>query len=342
MAILGVSATPPAYGATRSVVWLDGHAYKMRRPTTIRALLGRAHMIPRDGALLAASSGKVVDPHDDPALLYVDGKPAKLGTRVRPGDHVGVLEGRNRIESVFVRPDVVPPAHPLPDLEGDLWAPGANGLTFDAVGVRSGEVHPQLVVHAPVDATRVPGRVIALSFDDGPDPRYTPRILDILEHSGVHATFCVVGYEARARPDLLQREHNDGDMVCDHTEHHAHLDQLAAPDIDNEISSPATFMQQTIGVAPTFVRLPYEGVNPTVIDVIHRRGRRILAWNIDPADYNRPPASVIASRVLSAARPGAIVLMHDGGGDRSNTVAALPTIISGLQARGFSIVLPKG
>jgi len=321
-------------------VLVDGRSISLRKPAPLSLVLRRAHVEPRDGLLRAAGSGRVLDAHADPAVVFVDGKPARLSRRVRAGDHVGVLDGRDRVESVLLGPSMLAPVTPLPDLEGDLWTPAAAGLGIDVVGALSGEVVHRDVLRAPVSAARVPGQVIALSFDDGPDPRSTPRVLSILAQYGVHATFCVIGYQARAYPELVKAIHDGGNTLCDHTEHHPHLDQLAPAAVDGEIASPAAFIQQLTGAAPAFMRPPYGGVNATVIATAHRHGLRVLEWSVDPEDFDKPNALVIASRVLAAAHPGAVVLLHDGGGDRTNTVAALPGIILGLRARGYTIVTP--
>ena len=341
LAVPGLPAAP-AGATTSSRVWVDGRAMRMAKPAPLATVLERARVVPVDGRLVAAVSLAVLDPHADPAQLRVDGRHATLATRVRPGDHVEVVDGHDRVETTYLRVDPVPPNPPLPDVERDLWTPGATGIDADVVGEHSGEVAPRLALTPSSPAAPVPGNVISLTFDDGPDPKYTPRILDILRQAGVHATFCMVGTQARAYPDLVKAVHDAGHTICDHTEHHPHLDQLAAPDVDGEIGGMAAFLQATTGEAPRFVRAPYGGVNNTVVQTAHAHGLRLLGWSIDPSDYLKPSPIVIAARVFTSLHPGAIVLMHDGGGDRTNTIAALPAIINGLKAKGYTIVPPAG
>jgi peptidoglycan/xylan/chitin deacetylase (PgdA/CDA1 family) len=251
-----------------------------------------------------------------------------------------VYNGHDRVESTFLRIDPLAPDPPLPDVERDLWTPGANGTVVDEVGEHSGETSPRLTLAPSSPAGRVPGNVIALTFDDGPDPKNTPRILDALAKAGVKATFCMVGTQARAYPALVKAVHDAGHTICDHTEHHPHLDQLAAADVDGEIGSMAGFLHDTTGEAPHFTRPPYGGVDDTVVQTAHKYGTRLLGWSVDPSDYLKPPPLVIAARVLAGAHPGAIVLMHDGGGDRTNTITALPLIIKALRAKGYTFVTP--
>jgi peptidoglycan/xylan/chitin deacetylase (PgdA/CDA1 family) len=340
------AVTPVAAGAaTASRVWVDGRAMKLAKPAPMARVLQRAGVVPVDGRLLAAVSGKVLDPHADPAALRIDKRTAALSTaslttQVRPGDHVVVTDGHDRVESTFLRVDAVPPQPPLPDVERDLWTPGATGASANVVGESSGEVAPRLSLVPSAPASPVPGNVISLTFDDGPDPKYTPRILEILRQAGVHATFCILGTQARAYPALVKAVHDAGHTICDHTEHHPHLDQLPAPEVDGEIGSMAAFLQDTTGEAPRFFRAPYGGINDTVVQTAHKHGLRVLGWSSDPSDYLKPSPIVLVYRVFASLHPGAIVLMHDGGGDRTNTVAALPAIINGLKSKGYTIVQP--
>jgi len=313
---------------------------KVTGATPLFRVLLRAHVPPIDGALRSAGTGRVLDAHADPAAIVINGRTAHLGAHVRPGDHIEIYDGHDRIESTFLRIDPIAPEPSPPDVERDLWTAGTPGTGVDAVGEHSGEVVPRLTLAPSAPGAPVPGSVIALTFDDGPDPRYTPRILEILRQAGVHATFCMVGTQARAHPDLVQAVRDAGHTICDHTEHHPHLDQMAPADVDGEIGSMAAFLHDTAGVAPQFTRAPYGGVNATVVQTAHKYGTRVLGWSVDPADYTKPSPVVIAARVLAGAHPGAIVLMHDGGGDRTNTITALPVIINALKARGYAIVQP--
>jgi peptidoglycan/xylan/chitin deacetylase (PgdA/CDA1 family) len=179
---------------------------------------------------------------------------------------------------------------------------------------------------------------VALTFDDGPSP-YTLGILAALIQRAVPATFFVVGYEAAAAPDLLRAEANAGMSVEDHTWDHADLTRLSSGGIDSELQSTADAIQAATGHRPTCFRPPYGATNNAVTGEAARIGLTQVLWNVDPSDYQRPGAATIAARVLAAANgSGLVVGIHDGGGDRSQTTAALPAIIDGLKARGYSFV----
>jgi len=187
-----------------------------------------------------------------------------------------------------------------------------------------------------------PGQLqAALTFDDGPDATYTPEVLAALATAGVPATFFTVGYEGAARPDLLRAEAAAGDSVEDHTWDHPDLTKLAPSEVASELSRTADVIQQATGVRPSCFRPPYEATNSTVVSIAASLGLTQTLWNVDPRDWSRPGVSAIVNNVLSNANgQGVIILMHDGGGDRSQTVAALPQIISGLRSRGYRFVRP--
>ena len=210
------------------------------------------------------------------------------------------------------------------------------------VGERAADGPPMPGVVYLLPASTRASKTVLLSFDDGPNPRDTPKILAALKAAGVHALFCQVGSMTVAHPELARAEVDGGNMVCDHT--HAHPHRLAdrpAQVIDDEIVRGQEEIERATGIKPMIFRSPEGSLSETVIDLAKRHGMSVYQWSIDTKDYERPPAAVIASRVLDHLSPGAIVLMHDGGGNRDRTVAALPIILRGLKARGYVAVLPS-
>ncbi len=181
-------------------------------------------------------------------------------------------------------------------------------------------------------------KVAALTFDDGPNPTYTPQMLQVLTQYHVPATFEIVGYEGAARPDLLKLEVADGMTVTNHTWDHASLISLNPGQFAGEVDATTNLIQSVTGRAVKCVRPPYGYTDSSVVAQLAQRGLGELLWDIDPSDYTTPGAGVITSRVLSALHPGAIIIMHDGGGDRSQTVAALPAVITGIQSAGYTLV----
>lgn len=179
---------------------------------------------------------------------------------------------------------------------------------------------------------------IALTFDDGPNPYYTPQILAVLQQYRVKATFFCVGQQVARYPNLIKQEYADGNLIGNHSWSHADLALLTNDEIDSQINLTSNLIQQVIGVRPTFFRPPYGIVNARVLSKANLLGLTTIIWNDEARDWATPGTSVIASRILSLAGDGAIILMHDGGGDRSQTIAALPTIITTLRLRGYQFV----
>lgn len=184
------------------------------------------------------------------------------------------------------------------------------------------------------------GKVVALTFDDGPGP-YTAQILAILEAKKVPATFCQIGEQVASYPSIERRIVADGDLLCDHSwDHDEHLSERPISDIDREMSRTRSAILSTAGAAPAYYRAPGGDFGNPVKLAASQNHLPLLAWAIDTRDWTRPGTDAIVDSVLDHVTDGAIVLMHDAGGDRSQTVAALPQIIDGLRARGFSFVTP--
>ncbi len=197
-----------------------------------------------------------------------------------------------------------------------------------------------------------PGK-IALTFDDGPDPRFTPQILDILRDEHVSATFFVIGVAAYQSPHLLKRAYAEGHEIGNHTYTHTDLEQMSPSQLRLELMLTQRLIQSRLGVSTLLFRPPYgvddEAVSPVGFErlrAVQQLGYRIVGSQIDANDWGYeqdetpPTPDEIVETVLSQARAGDghVVLLHDGGGDRQNTVAALPRLISGLRAAGFDLV----
>lgn len=179
---------------------------------------------------------------------------------------------------------------------------------------------------------------IALTFDDGPNPVFTGQILNILQLNHVHATFFCIGENARDYPDMVAQENNAGHVVGNHTWDHSDLTQVSDMVINKELVDTNSIIQSDSGVTPVLFRPPYGAINETVKTQAQQLHLTPVLWNVDTQDWSRPGTAAIVHAVLDHAGNGDIVLMHDGGGDRSQTVAALPQIIAGLQQQGFTLV----
>jgi len=179
---------------------------------------------------------------------------------------------------------------------------------------------------------------IALTFDDGPNPYYTPQILNILQKYNVKATFFCIGRLVAAYPALVKQEYAAGHTIGNHSWSHPNLALLAPASIQFQISKTSDAIEAAIGGQPTFFRPPYGRMSVQELTQVYHDGLTTVLWNDEGQDWARPGVNVIIQRILRLARNGAIILMHDGGGDRSQTAAALPFIIIGLRQRGFQLV----
>ncbi|MBV9231936.1 MAG: polysaccharide deacetylase family protein [Chloroflexi bacterium] len=179
---------------------------------------------------------------------------------------------------------------------------------------------------------------IALTFDDGPNPPYTDQILAILQHYGVHATFFCVGRLVQAYPTLVEQEFTQGNLVENHTWGHPYLPYLSGPSIIWQLTTTTNAIQGVTGVRPIFFRPPYGAFNASVLAYANQFGLTTILWDVDPRDWSIPGVNVIVARVRAQTQNGSIILMHDGGGNRSQTVAALPAIIEWYQQHGFRFV----
>jgi peptidoglycan/xylan/chitin deacetylase (PgdA/CDA1 family) len=191
---------------------------------------------------------------------------------------------------------------------------------------------------------RVPGvNAVALTFDDGPDPVFTPRVLEILAREKVAATFFVVGERARANQDLLREIDRQGHLIGNHSFSHAWNINFALHEgLAREINGCNDAIDEAIAKRPQFYRAPHGFKNPALGDVLAKQAMTCVGWQVRGFDAVRSDASTIARRMVLKARPGGILLLHDGAGlqgtrDRSATVEALPMIIHGLRARGFAL-----
>ena len=181
-------------------------------------------------------------------------------------------------------------------------------------------------------------KVAALTFDDGPSAVYTPQILRILTAARAPASFEIIGVDGAAYPGIVRAENAAGMALVNHTWTHVDLALLPAWLWPAEVDRTSRLLRGITGHPVRCLRPPY-GLSDRAVDAQLRiRGLAELDWDVDPSDYLRPGAAVIARRVLAALHPGAIVILHDGGGNRSQTVAALPAIIGGIRTAGYQIV----
>ncbi len=217
------------------------------------------------------------------------------------------------------------------DPDGMATLPGLPAVS--AVPVRARPVYKvhDLLPNAPSNA-------VALTIDDGPDPHWTPQVLDLLRRHGVQATFSLVGIEAHAQRSLVRRIIVEGHSLCNHTMTHPQPFSRRLPaQIDKEIVQAQSVIVDAAATTPQLFRAPGGDWSPTVLATAARYGMTPIDWDIDPKDWARPGPTPIIQRLL-AARPGDILLCHDGGGNRAQTVEALRTVLPRLKTNGLTFI----
>ncbi|CAL9350765.1 hypothetical protein SUDANB6_00463 [Streptomyces sp. enrichment culture] len=185
------------------------------------------------------------------------------------------------------------------------------------------------------------GRTMVLTFDDGPDPRYTPDILDTLAEYEVRAMFFVCGEMADGNRDLLARMADDGHVVGNHTWSHPLLTRLTRRRIRREMERTCEVIEKAYGALPLWFRAPYGAWNRAAFQLGAELGMEPLAWTVDTLDWTTPGSRTIVDRVEDGAAPGVVVLSHDAGGDRSQSVTALRRYLPRLLDSGYHITVPR-
>lgn len=189
-----------------------------------------------------------------------------------------------------------------------------------------------------VSYSRIPTAApyIAMTFDDGPHPVYTPRLLDMLRKRNIKATFYVVGTNVKRYPSIIRRIVAEGHEIGNHTVNHPNLSKMSNSAVRNELNGARDSIVAICGVKPRTMRPPYGALTTSQRSWIHSEyGYPTILWDVDPKDWQKPGASVVASRIVQGTRNGSIVLAHD---IHQATVDAMPASLDGLLRKGFKFV----
>jgi len=315
-------------------VTVAGRSVHVVEGTTLAGAAARFGLLLRAGDVLDVN-GKVLRAGAVPGSFLVDGRPASVEMRLRSGDRIIVVDGHDRREPLLRRVVRVSGGRPSDPQFTVSRTPGeqvivSGALSHELVSVR---FHPS----GPARMEKA----VALTFDDGPSPQYTPRILAAVTKLRVRATFFVIGYLAEANPDLVRQELRLGMTVGNHSYNHPQVPpfaQLPPQLLGDEIALGEQVLSR-LGAQPRLFRPPGGSTSPGLVRAAAALGQRVVLWSVDPADW-RPGSSAkeITKGVLSAVRPGSIVILHDGGGDRSATLTALPRIVRGIRHCGLQLV----
>jgi peptidoglycan/xylan/chitin deacetylase (PgdA/CDA1 family) len=223
---------------------------------------------------------------------------------------------------------------PQPELEGGPERIGERQPHAEHIDW-AGRFPNEVILHGPAR------KEIALTFDDGPDAYWTPRVLDDLRELGVKATFFCIGNRIEANPDVLRRIVNDGHIVGNHSWNHPNLARIPLAQAREQIARTDNEIARVAGVRPRLLRPPYGALSEPLIREAIRINKKIILWNVDSLDWTPISAEQVAANILSHAGPGSIVLQHAAGGvgeSLQNTVNALPYVVRTLQSRGYAFL----
>lgn len=221
-----------------------------------------------------------------------------------------------------------------------------TGAGFAAAGLvpTQGEAQPIIALPndivgrdaATITAVRTPSSVVAMTFDDGPHPRNTPRLLDMLRERNIKATFYLIGNRVVTWPEIAKRIADEGHEVGNHSWSHPFLSKLGNTQVLREIDKTTMAIWNATGRPPVTFRPPYGAFTRQQRSWLHQ-GRKLptVLWSVDPADWRRPGSSVVARRILKQSHKGAIILSHD---IHRGTIDAMPTTLDGLSKRGMTFV----
>ena len=335
--LVGVGWTAPRLADQRSPVHLTvaGAGRQVVAGSTLADAIRDLHLHPRPGDLVDVA-GVTLRAGIYPGRVLVDGHPLAPAARLHDGDRVVLQPGPDRTEPVTTRQMPVPGGMPA-DPEFTLGrTPGVQAIVRGQISgkVASSAFRPTGPAHVP--------RAVALTFDDGPWPGQTQQVLRILRRFHAPATFFVVGQLAEHLPRLVAAERRQpGIEVEDHSWSHP----LTPPFGEQRPRIVRFQIGRTLSaleredVHPTLFRPPGGGYSDRVVAIASSFGLRLVLWSVDPRDW-APGATArgIDREVLGHVHPGSIVIMHDGGGDRTATIRALPRIIRGIRHRGLRLV----
>jgi len=213
---------------------------------------------------------------------------------------------------------------------GLVLAPGAARAATGSIALPD-----DLDTERLITVTNAPTRrnLVAMTFDDGPHPTYTPTLLDILKKRRIRATFYVIGQNVARYPDIVKRMVDEGHEIGNHTWRHPFLSQLGSKSVLRELDRTSDAVYKAVQRMPVTMRPPYGALSRRQRAMIHKeREMPTILWSVDPEDWRRPGSTVVASRIVGGAKPGAIILSHD---IHSQTVKAMPAALDGLIDKGY-------
>lgn len=323
---------------------VNGESLMTRKKSALRDFLKTVNKTPKYGNLVSIEKEVIKKSKGNAPFIKVNGVKRTYDYRLKPNDKITTFNGADIVEPLI---KVLEPIQKPIENSGSgafifIQRKGKLGVKELTMGKYSKKVIEEKIISEPIPTgiSRInirKRRVIALTFDDGPS-KYTPRVLQILKKYKVKATFFPLGIQAKKFPRYINRIKKNGHTIGNHTNTHINLSKSTDKLIRIEINRADHWIYKATKVRTKWFRPPGGALRQSVINSITLRGKNIAMWNIDTVDWKKPPPEVMVERVISQLKPGQVVLMHDGGGDRSRTVAALSKIIEEALDRKYEFV----
>ena len=339
-------------------ITLNGEKMTVWRGTSIEKLLDKGVVDPKPGNLLAVDGTLLEEGAGHRCTATIDGTDAELSAKIHRGAEVSITDGGDATEEYTSKEEVIPHGTSDASREFDAYWGGSIHLLSDGkdgkLEKRTGKVSGVTVeeVLEPAEdagysiySAHPEEKVVALTFDDGPWDTTTDQILDILKENNAKATFFTIGSQIAGHEDQVRRAHEQGCQVCTHSWDHAegsgqgvNLTYMSADEQVNEITKGYAAIAEVLGEEPSHVtRCPGGNFYGEMVNTLWPYIDAEIGWDVDTEDWSLPGADHIAEMILSV-QSGNVVLMHDGGGDRSQTVEALRTALPQLVEEGYKFV----
>ena len=340
---------------TRSIdIRLNGSSMSVRVGSSLETIIKEKRLSPKAGDLVSVGGNVLVQGEGYSYSASVNGSDIDIdeldGYKAADGDDLTIGDGADKVEDYDVE---IEEEQPKLEMGGEAWGNISYISQWPQVGKReirhgktSGETAEGDVIQETKNCVVTVHQVkpdddkklIALTFDDGPSATYTEKYIEILDRYGIHATFFNLGQNIEEYPELCKKIVESGNELMSHTYQHQQLSTLESVALQSEFSSAFDTISQVAGVQTTSFRPPYGDFKESTWLKSGGLASLSVLWNLDSEDWRMPGAETIVSNSTENAFSGSIILMHDGGGDRSQDVEALPQIIETLQSEGYTFV----
>ena len=357
------------YSLTPATYQVQEQEVSLARSTTYQDLVNSGTLDVKKGDLVAVDGSVLEEGGGKDPTVYLDGEAVNLSDCISDAGNITAENGEDEIEPYEATQEITASETKIArDKEAEaegatsnvfnfyngvlhvVTKQGQDGIVETRTGATSGktatvtvqEMEPRVFenLHPVLSDSN---KLVALTFDDGPNPEDggTADILEVLAKYNVKATFFMLGSQAEEYPEMAKKVADAGHQVCSHSYSHAsehYLDKASASDVVDQLTKAREAIAAAVGYEPAYMRPPGGNVDVDAIVAAGTLADGYIGWSVDPHDYDLPGANVIAQNIESQVTPGAIVLLHDGGGDRTQTAEAIDEAIPKLQEQGYTFV----